>query len=340
MTFTTVLTSGLLTGLAGLAALAVIALLLLGGPGAQAQSDPGAVSNLSLSSPKAGELAIAWDAPDDTPTDYRVVWAPSSEDFPSWKAANTASKGNGYPTAASYTVAGLASGTEYKARVRARYASGGDNDDPWSGPWSGTATVTISSPPDPTPAPTATAEPTPDTTPAPTPQPTPEPTPAATPQPTPDATPAATPEPTPEPTPTATPDPTPQPTAEPADGEVTGLALSSPNPGELTISWNTPSPAPDGYRVVWAPSGEDFPSYESDNTSSKGNAYPTAASYTVSGLAQGTEYKARVRARYRDGDHKDTPWSGPWSGVATITISPSAERSDAKSSPPSYFPGT
>ena len=126
--------------------------------------------------------------------------------------------------------------------------------------------------------------------------------------------------------------------AQSESGAVSNLRLSSPNAGELVIAWDAPGEAPTDYRVIWAPVGEDYLSYRSDNTSSKGNAYPTAAAHTVSGLASGTEYKARVRARYRDGDHTDTPWSGPWSNEATITISPSAERSDARQAPGSYYP--
>ena len=61
----------------------------------------------------------------------------------------------------------LPAGTEYKVQVRARYNGGEHADNPWSGPWSDEATVTISSPPPP-----------PTTTPDPTSEPTQEPTPA------------------------------------------------------------------------------------------------------------------------------------------------------------------
>ena len=316
MTSRTVRTSGLLAGLVGLAALAIITILLLTGGDARAQTDPGAVSNLRLSSPSAGELVITWDAPNDTPADYRVVWAPSGEDFPSWKAQNTASKGNAYPTAATHKVTGLASGTEYKARVRSRYASGGNNDGPWSGPWSNTETITISSPPDPTPtataAPTATATPAATPTPTPTATPTPTPTPTATPEPTPSPTPTATPEPSPLPTATATPEPTPSPTPAstqaPAKGEITGLSLSSNVSGSITVSWNAPSQTPDSYRVIWAKSDLEYLSFKKANETHRGNEYPSgdSTSVTLSGLTQDATYKAKVRARY------DSSGSGPW----------------------------
>ena len=50
--------------LATVAAMAVIAVLLLGVMTAQAQNDKGAVPNLRLSSPSAGQLTISWDAPE------------------------------------------------------------------------------------------------------------------------------------------------------------------------------------------------------------------------------------------------------------------------------------
>ncbi len=141
-----------------IALVAVFALLAV--QQASAQDDRGAVSNLRLSSPNEGELLIEWDPPSETPADYRVVWAPSDENYPSYKDDNTDIKGNAYPTAVSYTVSGLAPGAEYKAQVRARFSSGGKNDGPWAGPWSGSKTVTIEPvmteevvEPDPTPEP-------------------------------------------------------------------------------------------------------------------------------------------------------------------------------------------
>ena len=40
--------------------------------------------------------------------------------------------------------------------------------------------------------------------------------------------------------------------AQDADWTVTGLTLSSNSPGTLTVSWDTPSPAPTDYRIDWA----------------------------------------------------------------------------------------
>ena len=70
------------------------------------------------------------------------------------------------------------------------------------------------------------------------------------------------------------------------------------------MSWNAPTgAAPTDYRVNWARSGEDYPSW-TDNTA---NLHPTTTSQQLTGLDEAVEYKVRVRARYHDG-----PWSGPW----------------------------
>ena len=153
----------------GLMAAAALVLLMAGILGASvmttpahAQEDPGAISNLSVSSPESGQLVVAWDAPAEAPTDYRVRWAPSDQDYLSFSEANTAQRGSAYPTGTSHTVNNLAAGASYKVQARARYNGGEHAGNPWSGPWSGEATVTISSPPPP-PEPDPTPEPTPAT---------------------------------------------------------------------------------------------------------------------------------------------------------------------------------
>ena len=104
---------------------------------AQAQEANRDVGNLALDTTTANQITVTWDAPTDTPTDYRVRWAPSSQDYLSWSAENTAEKGSGYPTATTHTVDGLTGGTEYKVQVRARYNGS-------SGPWSDEALATVS----------------------------------------------------------------------------------------------------------------------------------------------------------------------------------------------------
>ncbi len=232
---------------------------------ANAQDAEGAISGLTLTSDSPGTLAVSWDAPDTSPSDYRVNWARADESYPAW----TSDEGNRHPEGTSVELTGLDQDVEYKVRVRARYHKGEYADDPWSGPWAD-ARLTVAGDPE--------EEPTP----------------------------------TPTPTPTATPEPSPTPVPR---GTISGLSLSSDEPGSLSIAWNAPDLAPTDYRVVWAPVGDGFPSWKDENTADKGNSYPDgdATSLTLGGLPQGAETKVMVRARYHDGDHAGSPWSGPWS---------------------------
>ena len=52
---------------------------------AEAQGNPGAVANLQLTSTTAGTLTVSWDAASPVPTDYRIDWTKSGEDYKSWK---------------------------------------------------------------------------------------------------------------------------------------------------------------------------------------------------------------------------------------------------------------
>ena len=110
-------------------------------------------------------------------------------------------------------------------------------------------------------------------------------------------------------------------TVHAADNDVTGVTLTSLNPGELAITWDAPSRAPSDYRVTWKKSDGKWPSYKNDNTVDGGNAFPTVTSHTVSDLEEGAAYKVRVRARYYDGAGNLTE-SGPWSDPpAELTVS-------------------
>ena len=106
------------------------------------------------------------------------------------------------------------------------------------------------------------------------------------------------------------------------EGAVSGLTLTSDSPGTLAMSWDVLDQTPTDYRVNWAKSAEDFPSYAEND----GNAYPTTNSHTVTGLDEGIEYKVRVRARYRGDELNEgqTQWSTPWSEAANITIASQA----------------
>ena len=96
----------------------------------------------------------------------------------------------------------------------------------------------------------------------------------------------------------------------PADSRaIAAVRLSSANPGELSVEWDRPSEPARDYRVSWAKANESFRTW----TDLEYNAFPTSASYTISGLEGGARYKVLVRARY-DGD------AGPWTGEFEATV--------------------
>ena len=109
-------------------------------------------------------------------------------------------------------------------------------------------------------------------------------------------------------------------TVHAADNEITGVTVTSPNPGELSISWDTPSDAPDDYRVTWKKSSGKWASFKNENTVDGGNAFPTSTSHSVTGMEEGTAYKVRVRARYHDGNG-NVQKNGPWSAAREVTVS-------------------
>ena len=108
---------------------------VLGGGTVQADPVPGEVTNLRSSSGAPGELTITWDAPSDTPADYRVAWARADLSWLSWNASDETHRGNSYPGGAdtSLTLTGLTGGETYRVRMRSRYNTG--TSDGWSGPW-------------------------------------------------------------------------------------------------------------------------------------------------------------------------------------------------------------
>ena len=117
---------------------------------AQAQTADGAITGLTLTSDSPGTLTVSWDAASPTPTDYRVDWAKSGEDYKSWKVDD----GHVYAaeTATTTTITDLDHDTEYKIRMRARYYRGEHEGKSWGGPWA-TATITVAGEPAETPTP-------------------------------------------------------------------------------------------------------------------------------------------------------------------------------------------
>ena len=68
-----------------------------------------------------------------------------------------------------------------------------------------------------------------------------------------------------------------------AEGEIQNMRLSSDAPGTLTIRWDTPSPAPSDYRIVWAPADQGLPSWSAPNEAQRGNDYPEGSATSAAG---------------------------------------------------------
>ena len=105
-------------------------------------------------------------------------------------------------------------------------------------------------------------------------------------------------------------------------GAIPSLALVSNEPGQLVITWGTPEQAPTDYRLSWAYSSLDFPSYRDSNEAGRGNLYPAggATTLTLNDLTPGENYKVQLRARYYNADRSVHEWSGPWTAVATQRV--------------------
>ena len=101
---------------------------IVGTPGS-----PRGIGEITLTSTGPGVIEASWEAPTETPADYRMAWAKVGEPYLTW----TNLSGNAFPTSPSQTVTDLEEGEQYKVKVRARYSSGGPGD------WSGEFTVTV-----------------------------------------------------------------------------------------------------------------------------------------------------------------------------------------------------
>ena len=95
------------------------------------------MSDPTLTSDTPGAIVVSWEIPSPEPSDYRIDWAKSGEDYTSWRV----DEGHVYPagTETTVTIEGLEAGVEYKVRMRARYHAG----DPWSGPWTGDVLIVV-----------------------------------------------------------------------------------------------------------------------------------------------------------------------------------------------------
>ena len=300
-------------------------------------SDPRDVDGITVSSTQSGTIQITWDAPGETPRDYRVAWAKAGENFlPRGDPA-----GNAFPTSPGHTVTDLDEGEEYEVKVRARYDSGG------SGDWSDAYTVTVAGTAPDQPAnnpPVADAgdsqtvqegstvalsgtasDPDGDTM-------TylwshdsamditfsdPSSLAASFAAPQVDSNTTITITLTVSDGNTTTSDSVDVTVADvpvqaPQSDQrgVVGITLSSTESGTIEVTWDAPGETPRDYRVAWAKAGENF----LPRGDPAGNAFPTSPGHTVTGLEAGEEYQVKVRARYNGGG------SGDWSDIATITV--------------------
>ena len=112
---------------------------------AQAQAERGAIPSLNLASSEPGQLVITWETPDPAPTDYRIRWAPTSENFLSYRDDNETQRGNLYPLRGvnTLTLDNLTPGDSYKVQMRSRYYNADRSVRESSGPWTNTATQRV-----------------------------------------------------------------------------------------------------------------------------------------------------------------------------------------------------
>ena len=105
-------------------------------------------------------------------------------------------------------------------------------------------------------------------------------------------------------------------------GAIPSLNLASSEPGQLVITWETPEPAPTDYRLSWAQASLGFLSYKDANETQRANVYPAGddTTLTLNNLSPGQDYKVLLRARYYDGEHSASRWSGPWTPTAATRV--------------------
>ena len=279
---------GLFVGLIIFATVSVISFRLP----AIAQEDTRAVGTVSIESTQPGELAVSWDAPTETPRDYRISWARADQDY----SSREDSSANAFPTDTSYTITGLDEGVRYKVRVRARY-------DGTSGPFSASVEAVIASAPTLTSAPvptiTATTVPAETTTATPTVTHTPQPQQAQDPQHT--------------ATSTATSTPTATPTAAPTSALALAARVAE---SAVELSWNAVQGAARYELWVW--------DSVNDWQQIGGNTL-AGTSYTHTDVAAGTTYFYSISTV--DAGGQQSPWS-PYQSVTvpaeTTTATPTA----------------
>ena len=273
------------------AAFAVLALCAsLAVPVGASESVP-ELAEVAVASDAAGELRVWWEAPELAPFEYRVRWARDDLEYLSWRQPDEAGRGNAWPAgdATSVTLSGLAEGVGYKVQIRARFRTA--EGKVMASPWSDELTVTVAAALAPVQQQQQQAQQ------------------------------------------EAQRDEQSQQQADQESegsalgwGEIGGFVVSSGAPGELTMSWSTPDPVPDDYRVMWAQEDLGWLTYRQlGDGETRGNLYPAGdvTSFTLRNLPVGVSYKVQMRARYGvtgSGPFARTERSGPLTDLATVEI--------------------
>ena len=90
----------------------------------------------------------------------------------------------------------------------------------------------------------------------------------------------------------------------------------------MVVTWEIPETTPTDYRISWAQSSLNFPSYKDSNGPEKGTLYPLGSetTLTLDNLTPGVDYKIHMRARYYNADRSEHLSSGPWTDAVTQRV--------------------
>ena len=126
-----------------LASMAFIGSGIAGSALAQAGTD--AIPSVTLDSNQPGQLVITWQAPEQTPSDYRIRWANTDLNWLSWSDDDEAERANEDPLAGvtTLTLYGLMPGDTYKVQMRSRYYNADRTVHESSGPWTNVVTQRV-----------------------------------------------------------------------------------------------------------------------------------------------------------------------------------------------------